>query len=372
MKSAFETLVEAMTAIVQEQPNRLDAALRNVSHERLFSQAVRHKCAGMLSHGIVAAKLRDRSLAPLLTMLKPHAQSAIVQSFSIGAQLADVVREFNRAGIQHALLKTGARLYAGDPMAQWTTILDLDVLVPRERAMAAFEALTACGYRPERDTAFAFDSYARRHHHLVPLVAPGAGKSVELHVALTPPGWFSLQTDWPALCGHFEQVDGAAGPTLRLDAFARALHMVLHGAGLYRIYDAVLLAMDLRADPQLVGALQSQLANERIQPIGTQGVLALAARMAGVEITTDAAVERFVSWTMRREALPAYLRARAQFTDAWFGNGGRVLGPSTRLAVPNAVLADRSAKGRVLTGMKTAGRLVTGLAAAGCPSWYRR
>lgn len=368
--TSFETLVECMAAIVQNDSDALRAALAGARPDRVVAMSVRHKCHGILLHGILAIEERDPAFRPVLELLKPFGKTAALQNYTVAAQLQELVAILNDAGVNHVLLKTGARLYAGEAIGMWTTFGDLDVMIRREQADAALAALGAIGYRAEYEERSEY--YRRFHHHLAPLVPAGIGKPVELHLALALAGHFSIATDWNALRGYFARADGPAGATLRLNPLGTALHLAFHGIRLYRIYDAVTLAFDLRRDPSLLPALRGILSEETIQPVGVLAVLALAARIAGLPSTSDAQTAAFVSWVAHREALPLYLRNRAQFTDAFFGNGGRIRGTCPTLAIPTHPWFDKSPRGRLRVATRTVARVLTGLAAGGYPKRLAR
>ena len=272
--------------------------------------------------------------------------------------MQELIRAFSTAGVECVLLKGAARLYADDPTATWTTLCDIDVLLRRDQAVKAFSTLEAIGYAGT--SMHLWEHYLARHHHLVPLDADGNRKKVELHVSLAPPGTLSLANDWHGLSPFFETVSGSAGPALRLNRFGTALHLIVHGIGCYRFYDAVLLAMELRREPCLVGPLQGFLQNERVQKIPADAVLVLACRLAGLHAICDRSVERYLGWIFRREALPRYFQDRVQLIDAWFGNGGRLAGPCTALAWPD--VGERDIRARTRMFYQSVGRVLSAAA----------
>jgi hypothetical protein len=232
------------------------------------------------------------------------------------------------------LLTGAARLHANEADAHWSSINDLDLLIRERDADAAIAALERLGYRPD-ETGGSVAWYRARHHHLVPLVPPGPGLPVELHLVI---GWrkaISQRFDWDRLAPHFQRVVGSAGPALCLDATGTALHRTLHAVDLTRLYDVVLLARCLRQGGRdTLELLERTWQAERRQRIGLQAVVALAARIAGIHWEMPPAADRYLAWVMRREELPRHVRGRAALVDAWFINGGRLFGPASRLALP--------------------------------------
>lgn len=334
----FDALIGAAGACVRGDADALMQAFRAVPAADLFAVAVRHRCAGLLLSGMAQLRVRNEGAAELRPLLQRYAAACALDSAQLPAQIAKLVRALKAGGVPHALLKTSARIYAGDPRAQWSQTHDIDVLVPAELASEALDAFAHAGYTQTAGDA-AVRAYRLHHHHLAPLTAPDGGKPLELHVALAPRRAFSSPSDWSSLVSEMETVDGASGTTLRLNPYARCVHMLLHGAGLYRLADAVQIAAELVAHPALLERLNAFAACETVQRVPMSAVLELAAQMAGMTRQRDAAVEAYLEWVRVREDLPASLRGRMHFVDAWYANGGRLRGPATMLAVPRDVRA---------------------------------
>ncbi len=346
MMAPFAALFEALTAYVQDDAERLRAALYAAPPQVLYGHAVRHKCGGLLFDALAGHRIRDARIGPLRSRLQHYVATCALESVESRAQVVQIVGTLRDAGVPHALLKSAAGLYAGDKIVERSQIFDLDLFVPRAQAERAVAALRANGF-DYGDRALV-DWYRREHHHLAPLMSPSFKRPIEVHVQLAPPGWFSTRSDWQALETHVEEICGEHGAALRLDAFGRCLHLALHGAYLRRFNDAVNVALELRRAPSLLDELLAATAKEEVQRIGLQSVLCAAARMAGIEGHFDARVQRFVDWAIQREDLPPVLRDRIQLADAWHGNGGRFRGPATALAMSRrmATLA-----GQLMAGM---------------------
>jgi hypothetical protein len=358
----FSALVSAMGAAVQHDEPALGDTIEQVPAEQLLRQAIRHKCTGFLFDALTTSTIRTPRARELLRAAKPHAQTALLQAPAIRAQLTQLSNALSESGVPHAVLKTGARLQEGERIAELTPMCDLDVLVPDDRCADAVASLAQLGYAPERlaDTA----RFIRLHHHFAPLVAPDRPKPVEVHVALAAPWRFTLPATWRALLPYLEVRDPSRPYELRLNAFAGALHLVLHGAGIYRLYDAVLLATEIRKEPDLAGRLQRALSGEHIQPLDTNAMLALAARIAGIPFRESGRTRALLDWVVRRETLPLALRGRARWVDAWYGNGGSFRGTCTVLTARNlakdakwhgVLPAVRSAVGFALGSLGVAG-----------------
>jgi hypothetical protein len=161
-----------------------------------------------------------------------------------------------------------------------------------------------------------------------------AGLPVEVHVQLAPLGSLSLATNWAACERYFEQVVMEHGEATCLNALGSAFHLAVHGLGMRRLYDVLLLANLLRSDKDALKDVDATISQERYQAVALQAVIALAARMAGLTHSEPAAVKRYLSWVIHRENLVPYVRDRSQFADAWFCNDCKVWGPATRQALP--------------------------------------
>lgn len=361
-EKAFAVLYEAAAACVQSDSGRLKRALRSVPARPLFGCAVRHKCAGVLLHGIARLRVRDADLSELTTLLRRYAAGATLDAQNTRTQLLHIMDALDARAIPYALLKGSARLLARDEITEWTHAFDIDVLVPRESAEEAARALLERGYRYEFDEA-TIEGYRQHHQHLAPLIPPRAGKPVELHVTLMPRTWFSVACDWHVLQQHFEPLAGTAR-ALRMDAFGRALHMAMHGAGLYRLGDAVQIAYEFLGDRTLYARLVALASEERIQRIPLLAVLAAGAQIAGLDLEIPPAVRRYLEWTIAREDLPKFCRGRMQLADAWFANEGAFKGPATQLALPPLKRYDGTATGVLARTRTLAGRVFAGAAGA--------
>lgn len=356
----FGAFLQAVSAAVQGDAPGLKQALSAAPAAEMFRHAARHRCAGLLLGAIIDLRVRDAGVAGLRGLLQRSAAARTLEAQSLPSQISGLVKTLNGNGIPHALLKSAARIYAGEARADWSQICDIDILIPAAQSERAVGVLLREGYRATVNAAVE-GAYRRHHHHLAPLSAPGGGRPLEMHVALGSPWAFTMDTSWSSLRPHMEAVEGAAGTSLRLDAFGTGLHMIVHGTGLYRISDAALLARDLQNDPGLLRRLAAAADCDRLQRVALLAGLAVAAQIAGLSFQSDAAVRGYVDWAIVREDLPALFRNRVHFVDAWFANGGRLSGPATALAFPRDVRS--SARG--LCYRELAGRVLAAIAATG-------
>jgi len=329
--SGFAALVAAATAIEAHDERALADALQLIAHERMLQTAAQHRCLGYLRRGILQAGLRDARALALTHALRDYAGKAAMQAYAVRKQVDGLVIARDAAGIPFTLLKGAARLFRGDREADSDTMFDLDVLVPLAEIPAAITALSRAGYQSVGDRLAHF---WKRHHHAQPLRPPGLGLPVELHYQLAPPADLSIATDWNVCQRHCERVKAGALEASCLDSMGTALHMVVHGVGLRRLHDVIMLARILRDTPGTGEHLESVIAAETRQGVALRAVLVLAARIAAMRIGASEPVKRYLEWVQRREDLTPYIRQRTQLVDAWYTNDRKLLGPATRLALP--------------------------------------
>jgi Uncharacterised nucleotidyltransferase len=354
----FVALLAAAAAIEQRWPEGLVAAFHSVSAHAMLQVAARHRCLGYLRQGIVELGVRDDRASAFTKAVREYAGKAAIQAYAVRDQLRQLVHTLNDAKIQFALLKGSARLFRGDRSADYDTMFDLDILVPREEAASAVEALERVGYHSGA-SADRSRHYWARHHHGVPLRPANAGLPVEVHVQLAPRGSLSLATDWPACQMYFARVVTAHGEATCLNALGSAYHLAVHGLGMRRLHDVLLLADLLRSGKDALEHIDAIVSQERYQAVALQAVIALAARVAGLTYAESAAVKRYLSWVIHRENLSPYVRDRSQFADAWFCNDCRVWGPAIRQALPIRAVAQSSVSFAVLFTYRLIGRIAT-------------
>jgi hypothetical protein len=93
------------------------------------------------------------------------------------AQLTELLHKLNATGIEPVLLKGAVSLYAinyDDPGSRMLT--DIDILVPRQKAIECWHLLISLGYVPVNDGG----DYSH-HNHLEPLSRAGEYAVVEIH-----------------------------------------------------------------------------------------------------------------------------------------------------------------------------------------------
>jgi hypothetical protein len=162
------------------------------------------------------------------------------RNLALQAQLGELVRALNAAGIEPLLLKGAVHLFRAGPQELGRRMMtDLDILVPRSRTPDALQAIRDLGYRSEAADELKYI----HHHHLAPLFRPGCHAVVELHQELmfrtasrflpTALGWAHSQALY-----RDDLRFRTLGPTLSV------LHNILHSEIVDRYHPAA--AINLR------------------------------------------------------------------------------------------------------------------------------
>lgn len=359
MKYTYTRLVDALAAATQRDANAFVWSLRACDAQTLFKHAARHKVADVLLGAFAELRIHDPALQPLRALLQTYAGHALASAGKLQSQIDALAEAFCAAAIPHVFLKTAGRLCAGDARARWTPVADIDVLVRREDADRASQVLLAHGYRCSTDEATA-RGYKNKHHHLAPFDAPAGGKTLELHVALAFPETFRVASDFETIEPYLVQPNAERPFTYVLNGAGRALHAMIHGVGLYRLSDAVLVAAELRS-PDLLRDLAAFARTDPQQRTAMLAVLHVAARIAGHPSILNRDAQSYAEWCIWREDLPDCYRTRAQLVDAWFANGGRLRGPALASAFP----PPRAYNGE-RTPLFARSKAIAGLVLAGC------
>ncbi len=315
----YVALIQAIAASLNKNTSAFERALRSVEPSALTAAARRHGCSATLLEAVCASGSTIPAATYIRRTLQDTGRKVVLRGIAVRSQIASVVGMLGQAQIPFALLKGAARLYRDDDDATLHASSDLDILVPADRLDDAAAVLRANGYH-ERADEQRQRNYREHHHHAAPLFPPENGCAIELHVALAPPGWFSIPLDWAALQSHLTKVSGPAGDAQTLDDVGSALHYAVHAVGSRLLRDSLLLAKLLaRMQRRDLDELRSIVAAERIDPIRLAAAVVLAARMAGVAWPASGPQEEYLRWCMRREDMPIFFGWRSQLAEGWYG-----------------------------------------------------
>lgn len=149
-------------------------------------------------------------------------QANTARNAQLRAALAQAAAALNLIGTEPLLLKGAIRLVDDlYPDPGWRIMADLDLLVPKAQAEAAFAALLSLGYRPGPTPKSA------QAHQLTSLLHPKTGLQIELHRAPVPsrvPAILSASDLWR----HARPVALDGGRAHLPDPIGQLLHLIVH------------------------------------------------------------------------------------------------------------------------------------------------
>lgn len=314
-------LLEIVTAAQRRDAERLVRGLKTdaAALERLDA---RHRCSAFVGEAVRTLGIADRLRPDVAAVVRRARLNALFSASRMNGALAGLMSALRDDGVPFALLKGAARMHFRAPGAAYHRSDDLDVLVPHAQRERAAGALLRHGYRYLYD-ARALRHYREEHHHLCPMARADRRFPVEIHHALAEPGTLATRLDWETLAAHLLPCTGRDDPPFRLDAVATAMHLAVHGIGLRRLRDVVVLAGLLTAlNDRERNELRAWIAGERDDRVRLEACVVLAARIAGVPWPCGDEAERYVDWALRREDAPCALGWRSAAAEAWYAKPG--------------------------------------------------
>jgi Uncharacterised nucleotidyltransferase len=168
------------------------------------------------------------------------------------AMLVEIAETLDALACRYAVLKGGLLVETVYPVPAARPIRDLDILVPRDQAEAAFAALIGqCGCVPvSQVTGVMLEDYSD-HKHLEPLYCAARKVTIELHVSLAdrPRGERARDVlfDTPTLLDR-AQLREVGGKPVRFLAWPETLlHLLAHGVHDHQLNSGPLLLCDTLA-----------------------------------------------------------------------------------------------------------------------------
>ncbi|MDR3466129.1 MAG: nucleotidyltransferase family protein [Xanthobacteraceae bacterium] len=140
--------------------------------------------------------------------------------------LATAVAQLNARGMVPALLKGAACVASGlyrDPAERM--MLDIDLLVAPDQALACADVLRAIGYEDMHDPHQRW--VAQDTHHLPPLRAPSGDFSIEVHTWLLDKEYDPMLPR-EAVLGRSTEQEWRGGRVRQLDPADRVVHNIVH------------------------------------------------------------------------------------------------------------------------------------------------
>jgi hypothetical protein len=216
----------------------------------LQRSAGQHRLRPLL-HTFATGPWRHWAIPPHLRArwARSHKRSAerLIEHRAMLIEIADVL---GALACPYAVLKGGLLVEAVYPDPASRPIRDLDILVPREKSQAAFDALIAhCGCAPvSQVTGVLLEDYSD-HKHLEPLYCAARKVTIELHVSLAdrPRGLRErdILFDTARLLGRAQTRTIAGKPVCYLAWPETLLHLLAHGVHDHQLNSGPLLLCDV-------------------------------------------------------------------------------------------------------------------------------
>jgi hypothetical protein len=166
-----------------------------------------------------------------------------LRSLGLQYEVARTQRVLREIGITGVFLKGAYLAFHAYPLPALRPLRDLDVLVPRDQAMAAFNALLTAGFTRLREFDGDPSAAVTGLKHLPPLMTP-SGVTFELHTRLTAPHQMDLADD-PAMWERLVHRDVAGERIAYLSPTDQLLHLIIHAVFDHRLNNGPLVLADI-------------------------------------------------------------------------------------------------------------------------------
>jgi len=191
----LQHLLLDMFSTERDVPVETVKALDDDDWERIMDMVREHRLGPML-HWRLSRERRDLPIPEAIrTSLANTFKQTTLRSLVWQRELLLTHRILEQAGIPHVALKGAYLAPHAYPHPALRPMRDLDILVPKEKALSAFQVLIEGGLtRPEQYSAGSPESFLSRSKHLPPLRSPSGQVSVEIHARLFHPDSSSADT----------------------------------------------------------------------------------------------------------------------------------------------------------------------------------
>lgn len=164
----------------------------------------------------------------------------------VSRDLKLIHRALDSAGIPYQALKGAFLALHAYPHPALRPVRDIDILVPRDRVLQAFEVLIAGGFPRHRDYPGSPEARLKIHKHLPPLGNAAGNVFVELHARLSHPGVVDFDiTAQPDFWSRTVRL-GMAGDKLAFTSPTDTLlHLIVHAAHDHNFNNGPLILADI-------------------------------------------------------------------------------------------------------------------------------
>lgn len=213
---------------------------------------------------VVLSMVRQHRLDPLLHWRLTHERSDVPVPDNFRETLADsfkqaalralmmqrelllLVRILSKAGIPCIALKGAYLAYTVYPHPALRPLRDLDVLIAKDKALDAYQALIDGGYRRPREYSGDPQAWMSVCQHLPPLQSSSGQVMVELHTRLiVPNGMHAMSVDESGLWERRVERRVAGESLAHLSPTDLLLHLIFHAVYQHRFSNGPLTLSDL-------------------------------------------------------------------------------------------------------------------------------
>lgn len=184
-------LISTERAVAEGEVTRLDEG----DWDAMLDMARQHRLLPMLHWQLS----RDRKALPVPEAVRARLAEGFrrttLRSLVLQRELLQVHRILDRAGIPYVALKGAWLAFFAYPQPGLRPLRDLDLLVPKDRALEANRILIDGGYEPLGDCLGSPDAVLEHDRHFPPLQSPSGRITIELHVRLGYPRAEELFSD---------------------------------------------------------------------------------------------------------------------------------------------------------------------------------
>lgn len=210
----------------------------------LFKLAQRHRLIPLLHWQLKHYHAHISIPATLLEQLANGYRKSTLRALSLGAAFSQIVQTLSAANIECLALKGAYLAFHVYPQAGLRPMRDLDLLVPDEQAIEAFQCLQNAGFRQASHAQGSAEDWRSKHRHLPPLIKAG-GICVELHTRVHEHDTADqLRSEW--LCARAIQVNSPSTPPMTvLSPIDQLLHLIVHSIYQHRLDNGPLVISDI-------------------------------------------------------------------------------------------------------------------------------
>ena len=278
-----------LSGVVRGTPaSSAECAVARGAPAALWERAVHlEACGAWLERARRAAPM---GLEPAEPLLRAEGETAIRQALVAFAQMSEIARVAERAGVRVLVLKGCARLLSGERPGQ-RSVADIDLLADPSNAVLLHAAL-------QREAGYVVDGAVTPDRHLPMLVhASGAKLPVEIHSQLTDQGSALDRAIW-----HDTESVALSDVTVSIPSpTSRALHTIAHAIVVhrtlrFRLRDVIDVATVCAAPGVDLDAVRHWIAADRDRP-------AVETLMAAAGVAPYAAGSERAWKTVRRVAV---------------------------------------------------------------------